>query len=336
MSSKKYSLLNDMRFIKIVMVLSLWNTLCADGRSDTNRQLVIVNVGDNATLNCNVVRTDTSNSLNYAILWAKGGDEYIGIKEENDPPYIYSAFTNRGYSVTYEELQPGIFSLKISGVKPDDAGRYKCVDKKQKIYQAFDVSIVSCHCPSPEGRLTDITIDDGVSVKCTMQGYQSPHNGDTAVNITVGRDVVHGNMQDEYLTTNVEAGTLCNNDFLEFRPNPNLPSNMIHCQLPRLDPCPREISPKATLGKTSPSEATSVTTIMTITSIRVLTNPPPPMFKNVPLISGIAVGIVVVIVISLGVYCMCKSRFCRAVRDKSTLRGSPMCDSSGWHSNALD
>ena len=57
-------------------------------------------------------------------------------------------------------------------------------------------------------------------------------------------------MQDEYLTTNVEAGTLCNNDFLEFRPNPNLPANIIHCQLPRLDPCPREISPKATFGKT--------------------------------------------------------------------------------------
>ena len=195
---------------------------------------LIANIADNVTVDCNLAAAEII--IKYPVFWMKG-EEKIVVKHQNRAPDIYPGLLNHSYSVR-QGVQSGalVISLMISSVEAADSGAYKCYDSDQHqhprvLFQAYNVSVVSCSCPTPEG-LEDITGDTRVRVNCTLNGYmQSSHVGDTLVNITLGNYAIQGNVKEDHLTFNVAAYRLCHNRSIEFKLNPEFHLK-IRCSTP--------------------------------------------------------------------------------------------------------
>ena len=99
----------------------------------------------------------------------------------------------------------------------------------------FDVSIVTCLCPTRE-KVTNMTGDDTIAINCILQGYQTTPHDFTTVVIRVNNETVMGNVRNNYLNTTIRAIKLYTDLTLEFYLNHDFP-HMIQCRVPRLNPC---------------------------------------------------------------------------------------------------
>ena len=244
MLERKLLLLTNMKCIQLLIVLSIGSMLSSINGEMATTQVVIVKVGDSITLDCHLGADRIL--IDYPVYLAtRRTDKYIGIKDQNEPPYIYEDYSYLSYNVTYGMNQAGawIFSLIISGVEAYHAGEYRCSDSHycrnpQDPCQTFYISAVTnCRCPTPEG-IENMAGDERVTVNCILEGYLGS-NPDTVVNITLGnKKTVQGTVRGSTINTGVKAKRLCENISLEFYLNPNFPDNLIQCQLPILNPCP--------------------------------------------------------------------------------------------------
>ena len=220
-------------------MISGWKGIHAEGAYGTENH-ISVNEGDDVTLDCDL--TGAGVMLQYPVYWEREGI-IIAIKEQNHRPYILSKYSHLRFSVKYTNsgAHGRRLSLVLHQVESYHAGEYKCYDdahrcqSRRHLCKTFHVSVVACNCSLNEV-LAGIN-DNRVGVKCIFEGFQSPHAGNTSVNVTLDSSTVQGIVESNILTTHVEDRKLCKNLTMEFNLNPRFPY-MIQCQVPRKNPCP--------------------------------------------------------------------------------------------------
>ena len=145
-----------------------------------------------------------------------------------------------------------MFSVTILDIEPSDAGIYKCYDGGylherchclRDLHQTFIISVTAkCLCGRPEELADTVSVGgDKARVICSLQGYQSPHFGETAVNISLGYEMIQGNIIENDIIAYITAQRFCHDLSMKFYLDPDY-SSMVQCQVPRLDSCPSDMS----------------------------------------------------------------------------------------------
>ena len=239
MLGEKRQYLDSRRFIIASVVLTAGWIINAN--IDNTATQVIVNLGEILILDCDL----SGKNVAYPVRWITGS-EYIGVADPKSmypgSSFIHNTSLHPRHSVIYgHHSGSGLFTLKISTVQSSDAGEYECIDSTFPMpcqLQAFDVNVVTCQCITPDG-IEYLSRDERITVSCIIQGYQSQHDGKTAVSITLGHDTIEGHLQGNVLESDVEVRNFCQDVFLQVNYIKKIHfSSPIQCQIPRLDPCP--------------------------------------------------------------------------------------------------
>ena len=198
-----------MEYIKVFIIIFIWSVLSRKGHLWPFGQEMIVNEGDNVTLDCKIRYLNGRVRPQHPVFWAKDDcHRPIAIKENTSDyknayiPDTTSSWLYSRHSVTYSCDSKGCsFSLSISDVQHNDSGEYKCIDSHDTcnstqpyhtLYKIYvHVSTVRCLCEAPE-RLAQMASDDRVDVSCPLEGYQPSLDRITTVNITLGYTTIQG------------------------------------------------------------------------------------------------------------------------------------------------
>ena len=166
-----------MEYIKVFIIIFMWSVLSRKGHLWPSGEEMIVNDGDNVTLDC----TFTEPQI-YSVTWEKDGQQLAVIQRRKYNYYsiVYLSDTwldPRHSAVTYGRL----FSLKISGAENNDSGEYKCYEDHYErlrhahgLFEEYRVSAVTCLCSTDE-QLGDTMKNESdkvnCPVNCTLHGY---------------------------------------------------------------------------------------------------------------------------------------------------------------------
>ena len=264
----------------------------------------------------------------YPISWLK--NRYIIARSHNnrsETPVLDFGFTpaRQRYSVTYgDSFGALLFSVTISDIEPSDAATYRCYDDvsflglNRDLNQTYIVSVTAkCLCRRPEDLADTVIVGDGkVRVNCSLQGYQSLHDDETIVNITLGNETIQGNMIENYIIANITASKFCRNLSMEFYLDPEY-SSMVQCQVPRLDQCPFDMSTTfqgITLNRLQDQtslardEGTVLPPLSSSLISRIETHDTSSSLSNIILITSVATVVLIILVAIVLIVCFLKRR----------------------------
>ncbi|CAB1414999.1 unnamed protein product [Pleuronectes platessa] len=157
----------DARLVLLAALLAALLSTCSDSRetSDDRVQKIYASAGEAVVLPCQINRTDGDNPT---VEWSKdelGRKNITFLFRDHCEDF---AMKNEDFqfrtSLFMNKTQNGNFSLRISNVRPSDAGKHECsiiLDHKRKVITTLELIV----CAAPEPKLSVIDVE---TVQCEV------------------------------------------------------------------------------------------------------------------------------------------------------------------------